>query len=70
MRLSAASHVGSPATGQSAPDRHNIGITIICITPMNDCICLMRIATITPNAVMLNASSSCRAKMPSSSSGS
>jgi hypothetical protein len=28
----------------------NIGITIICIRPMNDCICLMRAATITPNA--------------------
>jgi hypothetical protein len=48
----------------------NIGITIICMTPMNDCICLMRAATITPNAVMLNASSSCRAKMPRISSGS
>ena len=42
----------------------NIGITTICMTPMKDCICLMRAATITPKAVMLNASSSCRARMP------
>ena len=52
------------ATGNSAPEMKNIGITIICMTPMKDCICLMRTATITPNAVMLNASSSCSAKMP------
>ncbi len=30
----------------------NIGMTIICITPMNDCICLIRAAIITPKAVM------------------
>jgi hypothetical protein len=47
----------------------NIGITIICMTPMNDCICLMRTAIITPNAVIENASSSCRPKIPRISSG-
>ena len=41
-----------------------IGITIICMTPMNDCICLMRIATLRPNAVIANASSSCSASTP------
>ena len=44
-------------------------MTIICITPMNDCICLMRTATMTPNAVMLKASSSCSAKTPRISAG-
>ena len=48
----------------------NIGITIICMTPMNDCICLIRTAIITPNAVIANASSSCRMKIPRISSGS
>ena len=48
----------------------NIGITTICMTPMNDCICLIRAATITPNAVIANASSSCRPKMPRSRTGS
>ena len=47
----------------------NIGITIICMTPMNDCICLIRTAIITPNAVIANASRSCRTKMPRISSG-
>ena len=41
----------------------NIGVTIICMTPMNDCICLIRAAIITPNAVIENASSSCRKKI-------
>ena len=70
MRFRNASQAGSPATGNSAPEMKNIGITTICITPMNDCICLMRAATITPNAVMLNASRSCRPKTPRISSGS
>ena len=48
----------------------NIGITTICITPMNDCICLIRTAIITPNAVIANASASCRTKIPRISSGS
>ena len=48
----------------------NIGITIICMTPMNDCICLIRTAIITPNAVIVNASSSCSMKIPMISSGS
>ncbi len=30
----------------------NIGMTTICMTPMNDCICVIRAATMTPNAVM------------------
>jgi hypothetical protein len=30
---------------------------------MNDCICLMRAAAITPNAVIANASSTCSAKI-------
>src|SRR3954468_6129852 len=37
---------------------------------MNDCICLIRTATMTPKAVTENASSSCSAKTPSSSAGS
>ena len=45
----------------------NIGMTIICVTPMNDCICLMRAAIITPNAVMANASSSISPKTPRTS---
>ena len=48
----------------------NIGITTICISPMNDCIWVMRTATMTPKAVMLNASSSWRAKTPRISPGS
>ncbi len=47
----------------------NIGITIICMTPKNDCICLIRIAIITPKAVIVNASSSWRPKIPRISSG-
>ncbi len=43
----------------------NIGITTIWVTPMKDWIWVMRAAIITPNAVMLKASSSCRAKTPS-----
>ena len=58
------SQAGSPATGKNTPAMKNIGVTIICITPMNDCICLMRIAIMTPNAVIENASSSCSAKTP------
>jgi hypothetical protein len=41
-----------------------MGITTICMTPMKAVICLMRAATITPKAVMLKASRSCRARMP------
>ncbi len=70
MRLRTASHEGRPDTGYSAPDRKNMGMTIICMTPMNDCICLMRAATMIPNAVMAKASSSCRPKMPRISTGS
>ncbi len=36
-----------------------IGVITIWVTPMNDCICLIRIAIITPNAVIANASSNC-----------
>ena len=70
MRLRIVSQVGSAATENSAPEMKNIGITIICMTPMNDCICLMRTATITPKAVIANASASCRKKTPRSISGS
>ena len=45
MRLSTVSQAGRPAAGNSAPEMKYIGIMIICMTPMNDCICLMRIAT-------------------------
>jgi anti-sigma regulatory factor (Ser/Thr protein kinase) len=55
---------------KSTPEMKNSGMMIICITPMNDCICLIRPATITPKAVIVNASSSCRPKMPRISSGS
>ena len=48
----------------------NIGITTICIRPMNDWICLMRAATITPKAVIAKASSSWRQKTPTISTGS
>ena len=58
-RLSTVSQPGSPAAGNSAPEMKNIGVITICITPMNDCICLIRTAIITPNAVIENASSSC-----------
>ena len=61
--MSTASQAGSPATGNSAPEMKNIGITIICMTPMNDCICLIRTAIITPKAVIEKASSSCRMKI-------
>jgi hypothetical protein len=47
-----------------------MGLTIICMTPMNDRICLMRTATITPNAVIAKASSSWRPKTPRVSTGS
>ena len=63
-RFRTASQPGRPVTGNSAPEMKNIGITTICVTPMNDCICLMRTATITPNAVIANASSSIIPKMP------
>lgn len=33
----------------------------ICMIAMNDCICVMRAATITPKAVIANASSICSA---------
>ena len=64
MRLRKASQPGRLATGKSAPEMKNIGITISCIRPMKDCICLTRTAAITPKAVMLKASSSCRPKTP------
>ena len=70
MRLRTVSQPGRPAAGNSAPEMKNIGITIICMTPMNDCICLIRTAIITPNAVIANASSSCSTKIPRISSGS
>ena len=68
-RLRTASQPGRFATGNSAPEMKNIGITIICITPMNDCICLIRTAIITPNAVIANARNSCRMKTPMMSRG-
>ena len=46
----------------------NIGITIICMTPKNACICLIFTAIMTPKAVIVNASNSCRAKIPTISS--
>src|SRR5580693_9309028 len=38
-----------------------MGMIAICISAMNDCIWVMRAATITPKAVIANASSSCSA---------
>ena len=40
-----------------------MGRITICMSAMNDCIWPIRTATITPNAVIANASSSCRAKI-------
>ena len=48
MRLRMASHSGSPATGNNAPDRKYIGMIAICITAMKDCSCVTRAAIITP----------------------
>ena len=47
----------------------NIGMTSICVSAMNDCICVMRAAAITPKAVIAKASSTCSAKISSSSAG-
>ncbi len=58
MRLRISSQRGSPATGNSAPERKYIGMITICISAMNDCICVIRAATITPKAVIAKASSS------------
>ena len=49
--MSTASQVGSPASGNSEPDRNIIGMTSICIIGMNAWNCLIRAAIITPNAV-------------------
>ena len=49
---------GRPATGNIAPEKKNIGMIAICMSAMKDCICVMRAATITPKAVIANASSS------------
>ena len=57
-RFRIVNHSGSPAAGNSAPEMKYIGMMIICITPMNDCIVLIRIATLRPNAVITNASNS------------
>ena len=46
-----------------------MGITTICMSPMNVCIWVMRAATITPKAVMVNASSSWSPKIPRSMAG-
>ena len=68
MRVSTVSQPGRPLDGNSAPEMKNIGITSICMTPKKVCICLMRIAIITPNAVTVNASSSWSPKIPRISS--
>ncbi len=41
----------------------------ICISAMNDCICVTRAATITPNAVIVKASSELDRRTPSTISG-
>jgi hypothetical protein len=56
--LRISSHCGNPATGKIAPERKYIGMIAICISAMKDCICVIRAAIITPNAVIANASSS------------
>ena len=58
MRLSTVSQIGRCDAGNIAPDRKNSGSISICVSAMNDCICRMRAAIITPNVVMVNASSS------------
>ena len=35
------SHCGRPETGKSAPERKYIGMINICVSAMNDCICLI-----------------------------
>ena len=60
---------GQRGDENSAPEMKNIGMMIICITPKNDCICLMRTAIITPKAVIANASNSWRTKIPTISAG-
>ena len=47
----------------------NIGISSIWVFAMNDWICLMRTASITPNAVSVNASSTCMANTSTIISG-
>ena len=48
---------GRPTSGYRIPDRNISGIRIICIRPIIACICLIRAATTSPNAVMVKPSS-------------
>ncbi len=56
-------------TGNIAPERKNSGMISICVNAMNDWICLMRAATITPNAVSMYASRVCMANTSRISDG-
>ena len=67
MRM--VSQAGSPDTGKIAPERKYIGIITIWVIAMNDWICLIRAATMTPKAVIVKARTSCSAKTSSSRTG-
>lgn len=63
------SQFGRLVSGKNTFVMKNIGVMIICMIFMNDCICLMCIVTIMLNVVIVNVSSSCSAKILMISSG-
>ena len=67
--VTTVSHVGSPASGNSAPDRNIIGVMISWTSGIADCTCFTRAASTSPSAVIMNAIRNSNATRASSMSG-